>query len=112
LVEGPEVITLRTKQSESTTSLDAGCFKVPATLLTNKVVDVIFTVPGNQIYLVAISPSFFTSPWDIDLADKKFDQDVRLPKHARAREACVVVVHGGEPENQLAQTGCRTPVSP
>ena len=85
---------------------------MPPALLTEKAVDVFFTVPGNRIYLTAISPSFFTSPWDIDLADKKFDRDVRLPKHARIREACAVVFHGGEPENALSETGCRTPFPP
>ena|ERR1039457_4949410 len=96
----------------STASLDAGCFKVPSALLTEKALDVTFTVPGNKIYLVAISSSFFTSPWDIDLADEKFDRDVSLPKHARIKEACAVVFHGGEPENAMTQTGCRTPISP
>jgi hypothetical protein len=108
-VDGPQVITLKTKQNESTASLQGGCFRVPPALFTEKALDVFFTVPGNKIYLVAISPSFFTSPWDIDLADKKFDRDVSLPKHARIREACAVVFHGGEPENALSQTGCRTP---
>jgi hypothetical protein len=112
LVDGPQVITLRTKQSESTASLEAGCFRVPTALLTEKAVDVIFTLPGNKIHLVAISPSFFTCPWDIDLEDKKFNRDVGLPKHARIREACVVVFHAGEPENELSQTGCRAPISP
>ena len=78
--------------------------------LTEKAVDVFFTVPGNKIYLVAISPSFFTSPWDIDLAGKKFDRDVSLPKHTRVREACAVVFHGGEPEIAISQTQCRTQI--
>ena len=91
--------------------MEGGCFKVPPALLEEKAVDVFFTVPGNKIYLVAISPSFFTSSWDIDLEDKKFDRDVGLPKNARIREACAVVFHGGEPENALVQTGCRMPLS-
>jgi hypothetical protein len=109
-IDGPQVITLKTKQAESKASLEGECFSVPPAFLTEKAVDVIFTVPRNKIYLVAISPSFFTGPWDIDLEDKKFDQDVGLPKHARIREACAVVFHGGEPENALVQTGCRTPL--
>ena len=109
-IEGPQSITLKTKQGEDTVSLEGGCFAVPAAFLTEKEVAVFFTVPGNKICLAAISPSFFTSPWDIDLADKKFDSDVSLPKHARIREACAVVFHGGEPENAMTQTGCRTPL--
>lgn len=111
-IEGPQAITLRTKESESTVALDGGCFTVPPALFAENGVDVVFTVPGNKISLLAISPGFFTSPWDIDLADKKFDRDVSLPKHARIREACAVVFHGGEPENALSQTGCRTPFPP
>jgi hypothetical protein len=108
-IGGPQVITLKTKQGESTALLERGCFRVPSALLTEKAVDVLFTMPGNKIYLSAISPSFFTSPWDVNLADKKFDTNVALPKHARVREACAVVFHGGEPENALSQTRCRTP---
>jgi hypothetical protein len=111
MIAGPQVIRLRTEHGESTVPLGEGCFRVPTALLTEKAVDVSFTVPGNRIYLAGISPSFFADQWDIDLADKKFDRDVDLPKHAHVREACAVVFHGGEPENALLQTGCRTPIS-
>jgi hypothetical protein len=110
-LDGPQVITLKTRESESAASLEGGCFRVPPALLTEKAVDVFFTVPGNRIYLAVISPSFFTSAWDIELADRKFERDVSLPKHARIREACAVVFHGGEPENALSETGCRTPIA-
>ena len=109
-VDGPRVITLKTKQNESTASLDGGCFKVPSTLLTEKALDVSFTVPGNKIYLSVIATGFFAGPWDVDLEDKKFGSEVSLPKHARTREACAVVFHVGEPETALVQTGCRTPL--
>ena len=106
-VDGPQVITLKTKQNEGTASLEGGCFRVPSALLTEKAVSVFFTVPGNKVYLAAISPSFFAVPWDIEMEDKKFDREVGLPKHARIREACVVTFHGGDPETELVQTGCR-----
>jgi hypothetical protein len=108
LVTGPETVTFRTEQNESTASREGGCFRVPPELLTEKNVDVLFTVPGNKIHLVAISPAFFTDSWDVDLADKKFGRNVGLPKHARVREACAIVFHGGEPENAGVQTGCRS----
>jgi hypothetical protein len=108
-VDGPQEITLKTKQRESTASLEAGCFKVPPALLTEKALDVSFTVPGNKVYLSGIATGFFAGPWDIDLADKKFGSEVSLPKHARAREACAVVFNVGEPERRLVQTGCRAP---
>ncbi len=110
-VDGPQVITLKTKQNESTASLDGGCFKVPSALLTEKALDVSFTVPGNKVHLAGIATGFFAGPWDIDLADQKFGSEVSLPKHARAREACAVVFHVGEPETALVQTGCRTPLA-
>lgn len=83
---------------------------MPAALLSEKALDVFFTVPGNKIYLAGISAGFFADSWDVELEDKKFDQNVGLPKHARIKEAYAVVFHGGEPENGLSQTGCRTPI--
>lgn len=106
-LDGPRVIALRTEQTESTASLEEGCFKVPPASLTEKALDVFFTVGRNKIYLARIATGFFVGPWDIDLADKKFGSEVSLPKHARAREACAVVFHVGEPERALTQTNCR-----
>jgi hypothetical protein len=108
-VDGPQVISLRTKQNESTASLEGGCFTVPPALLVEKSLDVIFTVPGNKIYLTAIATGFFAGPWDIDLEDKKVGRFAGLPKHARASQGCAVVFHVGEPETGLLQTSCRTP---
>jgi hypothetical protein len=108
LVDGPQIITLKTKQNESTASLEGACFKVPSALLTEKALDVSFSVSGNRVYLSGIATGFFASPWDIDLADKKFGSEVSLPKHAHAKEACAVVFHMGEPETALVQTGCRS----
>ncbi len=110
-VDGPQVITLKTKQNENTASLEEGCFKVPPALLTENALDISFAVPGNRVYLSGIATGFFAGPWDIDLADKKFGSEVSLPKHAHAREACAVVFHVGEPETALVQTGCRRPLS-
>lgn len=109
-IDGPQVIILKSKQIESTVSLEGGCFRVPSTLLTRKALDVFFTVPRNKISLDAIPTGFFTCPWDIDLEDKKFGREVARPKHARTREACAVVFHVGEPETELFHTGCRTPL--
>ncbi len=108
-VDGPQVITLKTNQNESTVSLEGGCFRVPPVLFKEKALDVLFTVPKNKVYLSAIAMGFFAGSWDIDLADKKFGREVVLPKHARIREACAVVFHRGEPETAILQTGCRTP---
>jgi hypothetical protein len=109
-VDGPQVITLRTKQNQSTASLEGGCFRVPPDLLSAKALDVLFAVPGSKVHLSAIAGGFFAGPRDIDLDDKKFDRDISLPKHARAREACAVVFHVGEPETAILQTRCRTPL--
>jgi len=109
-VEAPQTITLKSKEHETQLSLEGACFNVPSSVLKEKSVDIFFTVPGNKVYLSAIPTGFFAGSWDIDLADKKFDREVVLPKHTRIREACAVVFHGGEPENALTQTGCRSPL--
>ncbi len=109
LIDGPDVITLRAKQNDSAVSAERGCFRVPSALFAEKALDVFFTVPGNKIYLSAIATGFFADSWDIDLEDKKFNRRSGLPKHARSKQACQVVFHGSEPENELLQAPCRTP---
>jgi hypothetical protein len=109
LIDGPDVFTLRTKQSDSVVAKEQGCFRVPRAVLSEKALDVFFRVPGNKIYLSAIAIGFFTDSWDIDLDDKKFNRKSGLPKHASSKDACRVVFHGGEPERGLLQTPCRTP---
>ena len=108
-IDGPQLITLRTKGQESTASLEGGCFQVAPELTSQTIVDILFAVPGNRIYLPAISGSFLTVPWDVELEDKRFGRLKHLPAHARAREACSVVFHGGEPERGVIVTGCRKP---
>jgi hypothetical protein len=109
-IAGPQVITLKTRDKGKELMLENGCFTVPASVLTQDVVDVLFTVPGSKIDLVGIKTGFLAGPWDIDLADKKFIGDVVFPKHTRAKEVCAVVFHdGSEPERALSQTKCRTP---
>src|SRR6185437_11658084 len=55
-------------------------------------------VPGNKVYLCAISTGFLAGLWEVQLEDKRFGRDVLLPKHARTKEACAVHFHIGEPE--------------
>ena len=108
-VVGPQALTFKTKEMEKkSVSAEGGCFKVPPAVLHEKAVDVLFTVPGNKVYLSSILSGFFAGEWDIDLADRRFPRDVVLPKHARTREACAVVFHVGEPETARTLTGCRT----
>lgn len=83
---------------------------MPSAWLTEKTLDISLMVAGSRIYLSGIATGFFAGPWDIDLADKKFGSEISLPKHAHARDACAVVFHVGEPETQIVQTGCRTPL--
>jgi hypothetical protein len=110
LIDGPAVITLRTKQNESIVPLERGCFRVPLELFSEEKLDVLFTLPGNKIHLAAISTGFFTDSWDIDLDDKSFTKRrTGLPKHVRSGEVCQVSFRGGEPERGIFQTGCRTP---
>lgn len=110
-LDDPRTITLKTKDTETSLSLQGGCFMVPPALLKEKTLDVAFTVPKNKVDLSDISSTFFRDAWEIDLLDdKRFRSDVVLPKHARIKEACFVVFHGSEPERQLSETGCRSPL--
>jgi hypothetical protein len=110
LLEGPKAVIFRTRQGDKTVSLEGvSCFKVPSVLLSEEKLDLLFTVPGNNIHFSAIAIDFFENIWDVDLQDKNFGRDVHLPRHARANNACVVVFHGGEPEIVMSATGCRTP---
>ena len=108
-VGSPRAITLRTGRTERTVMLKEGCFKMPAILLTEKVLDVTFIVAKNKVSLSAIPLGFFEGPWDVTLEDKNFDSNVPLPAHANPKEVCAVVFHVGEPETVIAQTRCRTP---
>jgi hypothetical protein len=111
LVDGPQVITLKTKQDENTVSLEQGCFKVPPAMLNEKKIAVSFTLPGNDIDIGSVATGFFTGVWDVELEDKKFSKDTPLPKHTRARKACAIVFHmGDEPERGLSVVPCRSPL--
>jgi hypothetical protein len=109
-IDGPQLITLRTREKEDALTLEGGCFSVPASVLAQDMVDVLFAVPRSKIDLKGINAGFLTGPWDVELADKKFTVDVGLPKHTPAKEACAVFFHdGSEPERAMSQTRCRTP---
>ncbi len=110
VVDGPETVTLRTAENESATSLEAGCFKVPPAVFDEKRVDVVFTVPGNRVYLPAVSTGFLVGPWDVELEDRRFGKEVVLPKHTQIKEACVVIFHVGDPETAVVVSRCRTPL--
>jgi hypothetical protein len=109
LIDDPQAITFKTKEEETTVSKEGGCFRVPSSLLAEKSVDVLFTVPKNRVYLSSIVPGFFAGPWDVELEDERFSKDIILPKHARVTEVCAVVFHVGEPETAITQAPCRTP---
>jgi hypothetical protein len=109
VVEGPLRVTFKTKNGERSTVQEGGCFRVPPDVLSEQAVDVLFTVPGNNVHLSAVAPGFFAGPWDVELEDKHFSKDMVLPKHARVKDACGVVFHLGEPERAITQTSCRTP---
>jgi hypothetical protein len=109
-VAGPKTVTFKTKENGKEASLEGGCFRVPPAFLKEKTVDVVFQVARNRVYLSNIAPGFFAGPWDIELEDRRFGRDVVLPKHTRAKEACTVIFHVGEPESAMTQAPCRTPL--
>jgi len=109
-VDDPKTITYKTKDNEQTVHLEGDCFKVPSDLLKEKTIDVFFTLPGSKVYLSSIPTGAFAGPWDVELADKRFARGVVLPKHIRARDACAVTFHVGDPETVSAMAPCRTPL--
>lgn len=108
VVENPLSVTFKTKNAETATVQEGGCFRVPPDVLSEQAVDVLFTVPGNKVHISAVAPGFFAGPWDVELEDRRFSKDLVLPKHARVKDACGVVFHVGEPERAITQTSCRT----
>src|SRR3954467_6236211 len=81
---GPRVLTFKTKTWEQSAAVEAGCFGVPGAVLNEKTIDVLFTVPGNKVYLSTIPTGFLAGPWDVELQDKRFGKEVVLAKHTRA----------------------------
>ena len=108
-VNGPQIVTFKTKEYEMPASLEGGCFRVPLPVLNEKTVDIFFTVPKNKVYLSAIRTGFFAGPWDVDLEDKPSTGNRVPAKQTRSKEACRVIFHVGEPEIEMVQTPCRTP---
>jgi len=108
-LEGPKAVVLRTRQGDNTILREGTCFRVPAALLKEEKLDILFTVPGSNVHFSAIPIDFFSCPWDVDLQDKKFRRGEPFPKHFRAKEACAVIFHVGEPERVFTETGCRSP---
>jgi hypothetical protein len=108
-VAGPEAVTFVTKEWKKTVAVERGCVAVPAAAREAKSVDVVFNVAKSRLYISTVSTGFLDGPWDVQLEDKSFGKDVKLPKGARAKDACLVVFHVGEPEIRNAVTPCRTP---
>ena len=108
-IDGPQVVTLKTRKTENTVSLEQKCFQVPEAIVTSELVEVSFTLPGNKIHMSDIPTDFLSGSWDVELADKKFARDVILPKHANASEVCAVVFN--EQAQSLSQLQCRTPLA-
>lgn len=110
-IDGPQVVTLVTRKTESTVSLEQKCFQVSDAILQSELVEVSFTVPGSKIHLAEIPADFFKGTWEVELADKKFGKDVTVPKHFNASEVCALVVHEGDQTQSLSEPGCRTPLT-
>lgn len=106
-IDAPQTVILKTRDAEKTAHLDKGCIVVPGSVLKEKEVDVLFTVPGNKLYMSGIQGGFLVGSWDVELEDKRFGKDVVLPHHARTKNTCVVVFHVGEPETVRSFSACR-----
>jgi len=109
-IAGPQTVTLKAKSIENTVSLQGGCFQLPTAMLHSELIELSFTVPGNNIHVSSVPADFFNGSWDIELADKKFPKGLSVPKHANVAEVCALVIHG-ETEQSLAEPQCRTPLT-
>jgi len=111
-ITAPQVLTVRVRGKETVVRLQGECFSVPDALFNEPSVDVSFILSREQIYISAIPPQFLRGPWDVELEDRRFGKDVVLPNHARAKDACAVVFHIGEPERIQVISPCRIPLPP
>jgi hypothetical protein len=108
-VAGPEAVTFATKEWKKTVAVAGGCIAVPADVKEAKSVDVVFSVAKSRVNVSSIATGFFGGPWDVELEDESFGKDVKLRKGVRAKDACVVTLHVGEPETVVMVAPCRTP---
>jgi len=107
-IDGPQSVTLKTRKLENTVPLNAQCFAVPSGMLESELIQISFSVPGNNIRMADIPTDFFSGQWDVELADKRFTKDVVVPKHANVSEMCAVVFRGADTDQSLSQPQCRT----
>jgi len=110
VLAGPQAVTLKTKGSEQTVSLQNNCFPFPNAMLHSELLELSFTVPGNNIHMSNVPADFFNGSWEIQLADKKFPKGVFIPKHANVAEVCALTVLA-ETEQSLAVPQCRSAVT-
>ena len=108
-IAGPQAITLYIAKNETSVVRVGKCFPVPAEVVAAKKVYVSFSLERDFIQFGEVPGWFFGRPWDLDLADRRFGKDVRLPKGARVKQTCVLVVHAGEPERVVTTYPCRWP---
>jgi hypothetical protein len=109
-IAGPQAVTLKVKSAEETVALQNNCFPVPSAMLHSELLELSFTLPGNNIHLSNIPADFFNGSWEIQLADKKFPKSVSIPKHANVAEVCALTVLA-DSEQSLAQPQCRSAVT-
>jgi len=107
-LSGPELLIFKTLKGEQSVPIVGGCFRVPAGVNQQEFVDVFFAIGRDRIYLSSISTNLLKARWDIELNDRRFNERFVLPKGVRAKNACAITFHIGEPETSSVMAPCRT----
>jgi len=110
-ISGPRAVDLKTRTLENTVALNDTCFPFPTAMLKSELIQVSFTVPGNSIHMSDVPADVFSGQWDVELADKKFSNDVTVPKHMNVSEMCAVVFRGADTPETLEEPHCRSPLA-
>ncbi len=109
-VDGPHAITLLDKTQKLTVEERQGKFCIPLEMAMEPALDMSFTLRDDRFYFTRIPTERFGAPWDISYGEKKYAKAASLPK-SKAKKACTVVFHQGEPETAMTTYPCRLPAS-
>jgi hypothetical protein len=107
LLDGPSSVTLFGPGIQMTVGKEGGCFHVPPEMRTLGETDLSLTVAKESLYFLRIPVARLHTLLDVEIEDKKFSFYVKVPKGAKVKQSCNVVVHDGDAEPVFFYPYCR-----